>query len=194
MPSGVPLLCFMVPAVTNMTTKKEALMRKLYNFLCKVEIALCGAGFIVLVSMVFLSAILRFFRFSMAWNIDMALLLLAWTAFLGADIAWREGRLVGVDLVTRRLPHILQKIVMLIVYFAVLTVLVLIVIFGIQLSSTEKLRRFQSLPIPYSLVTVSLVTAAFSMTISTILKIRRTILSFRKNENPGEPAVKGVTE
>ena len=51
-------------------------MRKLYNFLCKMEIALCGAGFIVLVSMVFLSAILRFFRFSMAWNIDMALVLL----------------------------------------------------------------------------------------------------------------------
>ena len=157
-------------------------MRKLYNTLCKVEIAFCGAGFILLVSMVFLSAILRAFRFSMAWNIDMALLLLAWTAFLGADIAWREGRLVGIDLVTRRLPHIPQKIVELIVYFAILIVLVLIVIFGIQLSMTERLRRFQSLPIPYSLVTLSLVTAAFSMLISTIIKIKRCIQSFGKKE------------
>ena len=157
-------------------------MRKLYNNLCKVEIALCGAGFILLVSMVFLSAILRAFRFSMAWNIDMALLLLAWTAFLGADIAWREGRLVGVDLVTRRLPHLPQKIIQLIVYFAILILLVLIVVFGIQLSITERLRRFQSLPIPYSLVTLSLVIAASSMIISTIIKIRRAILGFRKQE------------
>ena len=154
-------------------------MRKFYQTLCKIEVALCGTGFIVLVSMVFLSAILRFFRFSMAWNIDMALLLLAWTAFLGADIAWREGRLVGVDLVTRRLPHILQKSVELIVYLAILVVLVLIVVFGIQLSNTERLRRFQSLPIPYSMVTMSLVVASFSMTISTIIKIKRCIISFK---------------
>ncbi|MCL2008411.1 MAG: TRAP transporter small permease subunit [Treponema sp.] len=155
-------------------------MRKLYNTICKVEVALCGAGFLVLVGMVFLSAILRFFRFSMAWNIDMALLLLAWTAFLGADIAWREGRLVGVDLVTRRLPHLPQKIIQLIVYFAILAMLVLIVIFGIQLSVTERLRRFQSLPIPYFLVTLSLVTASFSMIISTIVKIKRCIGSFKQ--------------
>jgi TRAP-type C4-dicarboxylate transport system permease small subunit len=159
-------------------------VRKFYQTLCKIEVAICGAGFILLVGMVFLSAILRFFRFSMAWNIDMALLLLAWTAFLGADIAWREGRLVGIDLVTRRLSPIPQKIVQLIVYFAILTILVLIVIFGIQLSFTERLRRFQSLPIPYSLVTLSLVTAAFSMCISTVIKIRNCILSFKKNETP----------
>ena len=153
-------------------------MRKFYDAFCKLEVMLCGAGFVVLVSLVFLSAFLRLFRVSMAWNIDMALLLLAWTAFLGADIAWRSGRLVGVDLVTRRLPPSLQKIIQLIIYFVVLCALVLIVVYGIRLSWTERLRKFQSLPIPYSLVTISLVTAAFSMSVSTIIKIRNCILGF----------------
>ena len=157
-------------------------MRKLYLALCKLEVVLCGAGFILLVSLIFLSAFLRLFRFSMAWNIDLALLLLAWTAFLGADIAWREGRLVGIDLVVKRLPPVLQKIIQLIIFVVILCALVIIVIFGIRLSLTERLRKFQSLPIPFSLVTMSLVTADFSMSASTILKIRRCILSFRQNE------------
>jgi len=157
-------------------------MRKLYHAICKLEVIICGAGFMLLVALVFLSAILRFFRVSMAWNIDMALFLLSWTAFLGADIAWRSGRLVGVDIVTRCFPQALQKIIQLLVYFVILLALVTIVIFGIRLSWTEHLRKFQSIPIPYSLVTMSLVTAALSMSVSTILKIRRCILSFKGGE------------
>jgi len=157
-------------------------MRKLYHTICRLEVFLCGAGFMLLVFFVFLSAILRFFRLSMAWNIDMALLLLAWTAFLGADIAWRSGQLIGVDLVTRNLPPVVQKLIQLVVYAAIGCALVIIIIFGIKLAITEQLRKFQSLPIPYSLVTMSLVTAAFSMLLSTVLKIRRCVLSFVLNE------------
>jgi len=157
-------------------------MRKLYHAICKLEVIICGAGFILLVALVFLSAILRFFRVSMAWNIDMALFLLSWTAFLGADIAWRSGRLVGVDIVTSRFPPTLQKIIQLFVYLVIFSALVTIVVFGIRLSWTEHVRKFQSIPIPYSLVTMSLVTAALSMSVSTILKIRRCILNFKGGE------------
>jgi len=157
-------------------------MRKLYHAICKLEVIICGAGFILLVAFVFLSAILRFFRVSMAWNIDMALFLLSWTAFLGADIAWRGGRLVGVDIVTSRLPAGLQKITQLLIYIVIFAALVIIIIFGTRLAWTERVRKFQSIPIPYSLVTMSLVTAALSMLVSTILKIRRCILNFKGEE------------
>jgi TRAP-type C4-dicarboxylate transport system permease small subunit len=135
-------------------------------------------GFIFLVAFVFLSAILRFFRISMSWNIDLAMFLLAWTAFLGADIAWRNGQLVGIDIVTRRLPQVLQKIVALVLYFIILCALVLIIVFGIRLAYTERLRTYQSIPLPYSLVTLSIVVTALSMIFSTLLKIRRSILDF----------------
>ncbi|MDR2522052.1 MAG: TRAP transporter small permease subunit [Spirochaetaceae bacterium] len=153
-------------------------MRKLYHTLCKVEVAVCGAGFVLLVAFIFLSAILRGFRISMSWNIDLALFLLAWTAFLGADIAWRSGQLVGIDIVTRSLPAVVQKILEMLIYVIVLAALVVVIVFGIRLAWTERLRTYQSIPIPFSLVTVSLVVAALSMVLSTILKIKRCVYSF----------------
>ncbi|MDR0684702.1 MAG: TRAP transporter small permease subunit [Spirochaetaceae bacterium] len=155
-------------------------MRKLYRFLCKAEVIICGVAFIFLVAFVFMSAILRFFRVSMSWNIDMAMFLLAWTAFLGADIAWRSGQLVGIDMVTRRLPKALQKIIEILLYVIIFCALVLIAAFGIKLGVAERLRKYQSIPIPYSFMTLSIVVTAFSMMLSTILKIRRAVL--RRNE------------
>ena len=157
-------------------------MRKIYRALCKLEVTLCGTGFVLLVSLVLLSAILRFFRMSMAWNIDVALFLLAWTAFLGADIAWRDGKLFGIDLLTKRFPPTLRKIIQLAVFLIVFCGLVLIIVNGCRLAWLERVRRYQSIPIPYSLAIMSLVTAALSMSVSTIIKIRRCIISFWQEE------------
>jgi TRAP-type C4-dicarboxylate transport system permease small subunit len=150
-------------------------MKKIYRFLCKAEEIICGVGFVLLVALVFLSAILRFFRISMSWNIDMAMLLLAWTAFMGADVAYRSGQLVGIDLLTRNLPKKIQMIVQIIIFLIILAALGAIVFFGIRLAKSEWIRRYQSMPIPYSLVTVSIVFAAASMVVSTIIKIRRCV-------------------
>ena len=161
-------------------------MKKIYEFFCKAETAVCGVGFILLVILVFGSAILRFFRMSMAWNIDLAMLLLAWSSFLGADIAWRKGQLIGIDLVTRYFPKTIQKLVMILVYAVILAVAIIIFVYGVRLAWTERLRTFQSLPIPYSLVNLSLVVATFSMSISTIGKIKNCIVHFNKEDEGGE--------
>ncbi|MDR2093966.1 MAG: TRAP transporter small permease subunit [Treponema sp.] len=155
-------------------------MRKVYGFLCKAEEIICGVGFIVLITLVFMSAILRFFRVSMAWNIDMAMLLLAWTAFLGADIAYRSGQLVGIDLLTRNLPKKIQICIEILVFFIILCALCGIIYFGIRLAASEWIRQYQSMSIPYSLVTVSIVFAAASMMVSTFLKIWRCIRKFNQ--------------
>jgi len=152
-------------------------MKKMYRWFCKAEEVTCGIGFLFLVGFVFMSAILRFFRFSMSWNIDMAMLLLAWTAFLGADIAWRSGQIVGVDILTHKLPAPLQRVIELIVYIIILCALIVMFIFGARLAWSERISRFQSMPIPYSLVTMSLVVASFSMIFTTIQKIRRVVLA-----------------
>ncbi|MDR1363797.1 MAG: TRAP transporter small permease subunit [Spirochaetaceae bacterium] len=158
-------------------------MRKVYRSLCKAEEFVCGAGFVFLVAFVFLSAILRFFRISMSWNIDLAMFLLAWTAFLGADIAWRSGQLVGIDILTRALPKYAQKVIEILLYFVVLIALIVIAVFGLKLAWDERLRTYQSIPIPYSLVTLSIVVASLSMALSTAaIKIRKAILNFNKDE------------
>ncbi len=167
-------------------------MKKFYEYFCRAEAILCGAGFIGLVVLVFGSAILRFFRMSMAWNIDLAMLLLAWSSFLGADIAWRSGQLIGIDLVTRHFPKKVQKAIMLMVYTIILATTVIICIYGIRLSWTERLRTFQSLPIPYSLVNLSLVVATFSMSISTVGKIKACIVHFNSDDSENMPAENAV--
>jgi len=160
-------------------------LRTVYKFLCKAETVLCCVGFIALIAMVFLSAILRFFRFSMSWNIDMAMLLLAWTAFLGADIAYRSGQLVGVDLLTRNLPKKIQVLINIMLFVIILIALCMIVYFGIRLGWGERIRKYQSIRIPYSLVTMSIVLASASMAVSTIIKIKQRVVSlFRKETLP----------
>ncbi|MDR0550640.1 MAG: TRAP transporter small permease [Spirochaetaceae bacterium] len=155
-------------------------MKKIYNAWCKIEVAACGTGFVFLVLFVFLSAILRFFRISMSWNIDMALFLLSWTAFLGADIAWRGGQLVGIDIVTRKLSKRTQKFIALIIYIVVFFALGVFIVYGINLAWQERVRTYQSIPIPYSLVTLSMIVASASMCVSTAIKFYDGIVNFNK--------------
>jgi TRAP-type C4-dicarboxylate transport system permease small subunit len=162
-------------------------MKKIYAWFCKIEEIVCGTGFLLLVLLVFLSAVLRALRLSVSWNIDLAMLLLAWTAFLGADIAWRFGQITGVDLVTRTLPIRIQRIIELIVYLIILCTLIVIFVFGAKLAWSERVSRFQSMPIPYGLVTMSLIVASFSMVFTTLQKIKRAVLDFNKPHS-AEPA------
>lgn len=163
-------------------------MSKIYRWFCRIEEIACGIGFGFLIFFIFLSAILRLFKLSMSWYIDLAMLCLAWTAFLGADVAWREGQIIGIDLITRRLPARIRRAVELVVLGIIAATLVVIVIFGARLAWTERVSRYQSMPIPLALVTLSLVVAAFSMFFSTIQKIRKV---FRRTKDtngkgPGE--------
>ncbi len=157
-------------------------MKKILKILDRIEKVVCGTGFILLVLLVFISAILRFFRVSMSWNIDLAMLLLAWTSFLGADIAWRSGQLIGIDIITRHLPKNLQKVISLFIYGIILFLTCVICVYGARLVWVERLRTYQSVPIPYSVVTLSLVVATFSMAISTIGKIKNVIVSFKEKD------------
>lgn len=155
-------------------------MRKFYGFLCKIEEAACGAGLIFLILFIFTSAIFRFLKISQSWYIDLAMLCLAWTSFLGADVAWRHGQILGVDLLVKRLPARLRGSVELIVLLVILALLGVIAVFGVRLAWIDRLAKYQSMPIPYSLVTYSLVVASLSMILTTVLRIRRTLASISK--------------
>jgi TRAP-type C4-dicarboxylate transport system permease small subunit len=157
-------------------------LRSIYRFLCKAETVLCCIGFMALIALVFLSAILRFFHLSMSWNIDMAMLLLAWTAFLGADIAYRSGQLMGVDLLTRLFSKKMRLLVEILLFVIIFFAMIAIVYFGIRLALLEKVRKYQSIPIPYHIVTFSIILASASMTISTIIKIKERVIRLLRKE------------
>ena len=147
-------------------------MKKIYSLFCKTEEIICGIFFVALVSSILVSAILRSVSMSMSWNIDVALLLLAWTSFLGADIAFRSGQLVGIDLFTRKLPKGAKIIIELIVLFLIVVLLIFFIWFGMKLVITDWMRQMGALPISFSWIVLSLPLASFSMLISAIIKIK----------------------
>ncbi|WP_319559084.1 TRAP transporter small permease subunit [Marispirochaeta sp.] len=169
-------------------------MNKIFSWLIKAEKVVCGTGFVFLIAFVFLSAFLRFFRVSMSWNIDLAMLLLAWTAFLGADVAWRDGQIIGVDILTRTLPDKLRHAIEFLVYLIILVALTFMFIYSLRLAWTERVARYQSMPIPYSLVILSLAVASLSMFFSTLQKIRRAVLQFAGKDVPSNQSNGSATD
>jgi TRAP-type C4-dicarboxylate transport system permease small subunit len=156
-------------------------MKKFYKYYCEFEKVVCGTGFIAIVVLVFLSAIARGLRNPLQWSIDIAMLLLAWVSFLGADIAWRRGQLLGIDLLTRRLPGKIQKLVELIILGTILAALIIFVIFGFILAKSNWRRSMQVVRMSYSFVTLSLPVVSISMAVSTFIKIVDRIKTFGKD-------------
>lgn len=64
-------------------------MKKLYSGFCKLEETICCIGFLIMIGLVFLSAVARTAGHPLAWSIDVSQLLLCWTTLIGADIAFR---------------------------------------------------------------------------------------------------------
>lgn len=150
-------------------------MKKLYRNFCKIEEFISCAFFFSMVLLVFLSAIARLLQHPLVWSIDVSQLLLAWTAFLGADVAFRRGKLVGLDLFTRKLPEKLQDVLILINQILILVAFIIFIIYGFRLSMDSWKRAFQTLPISYSFVTLSLPVSSIFMAITDVLKIRETM-------------------
>jgi TRAP-type C4-dicarboxylate transport system permease small subunit len=155
-------------------------MKKLYQLFNKAEEIVCGTAFVSIVILVFASSIFRFLKITMSWNMDMAMLLLAWASFLGADCAYRRGQLVGIDILVRAFPKKLQKTIIIIVFVIILIALIIFAYFGLKLAISDSDRTYATLPISYSWATLSLPFAAISMIISTIIKIKNCIKTFNK--------------
>ena len=148
-------------------------MKKLYRFYCLAEEVICGVSFFAIVVLVFGSAFFRLFNHPLIWADDIAKLLFAWVAFLGADVAMRRCRLVGVDIIVVRLPPKVQKVVQLLGNLVVAGILVIFVWYGYGLIIRSWDRYFQTIPISYSLISASLPVGSLCMLLTTAIKIVR---------------------
>ena len=70
-------------------------VKKVYNAYCKAEEFLFSFLFAVMVALVFSSAIARGIGKPLAWSLDVAQLLLCWTSLVGADVAFRHDKFIG---------------------------------------------------------------------------------------------------
>ena len=156
-------------------------MKKVYNAYCKAEEFLFSFLFAVMVALVFSSAIARGIGKPLAWSLDVAQLLLCWTSLVGADVAFRHDKFIGLDLFTRKMPVKVQKVLEIVVLVLMQVAFCIFIYYGVMLSIKSWKRSFQTLLISYSFVTIALPVMSTLMTLTNILKIIDKVKNFKKN-------------
>jgi TRAP-type C4-dicarboxylate transport system permease small subunit len=148
-------------------------MRRLYERVCAAEAFLAAAFLLLMVALIFAGGIARLLEHPINWAIDASTALFAWACFLCADITWRRGGHMSIELLTRRLPAKLQSTCRLLNYFIISAFLLYAIVMGVWLSWISRERAFQGIPdVSYSWVTMSMPVGSALLLVSTLLKIR----------------------
>ena len=137
------------------------------------EAVIAAALLILMVALIFVGAVARVLGTPLNWTIDFATAFFAWACFLCADVAWRRGSLMSIDLLVERLPARLQKALRLANYAIIAAFLAYLAVMGTWLAWTSRARSFQGIPeISYAWVTMSAAIGGALLFITTVLKIR----------------------
>ena len=123
--------------------------------LARVEELISRALLALLVLLVFVPAVTRTFNRPVIWSIEIAQLLFAWLAFLGANQAMRAGAHIGVDVLTRHLPPRLRKAVALFNLGIIAAFLAALLWFGVELTFVSVDRRFMTTNLSFAFATVA---------------------------------------
>jgi TRAP-type C4-dicarboxylate transport system permease small subunit len=146
-------------------------MRKAYDTLCRAEATVAAVCLMLMVVLIFAGGLARLASQPLNWTTDLATCLFAWACFLCADIAWRRGDLMSINLATERLSPAGQRLVMQLNYAILTAFLGYLIYAGIRLSWISRARSFQGIAeVSYSWVTASLPTGAALLLLTTILK------------------------
>lgn len=148
-------------------------MKKFYDYVCRTEVLIAQTFLVVMVVLIFSAGVARLIGHPINWTIDVATCVFAWACFLSADVAWRKGKLMSVDAITKHLPEKAQAVFRMVNY-AILTVFLLYLIpMGLWLSYVSRARSFQGIPdFSYSWVTMSVPVCGTLLLVTTLLKVR----------------------
>jgi TRAP-type C4-dicarboxylate transport system permease small subunit len=148
-------------------------MKKLYERVLAAEASVAAAFLVLMVALIFAGGIARLLQHPINWAVDAATCLFAWATFLCADVAWRKNSLMSIEILTRRLPAVLQKACRMANYFIIAAFLLYVMGMGVWLSWISRARSFQGIPeVSYSWVTMSMPVGAGLLLITCVLKAR----------------------
>lgn len=152
------------------------MMKKLYEYICRTEAVVTWTLLVAMVLLVFGAGIARVVGYPINWAIDMATCFFAWACFFSADIAWRNDKLMSVDVVVNYFPDKGRRYCRMLNYVILVVFLAYVIVAGIWITYVSRERAFQGIPaISYSWVTASLPIGGILLLISTLIKIRRAL-------------------
>ncbi len=148
-------------------------MKRLYERVCAAEAFVAAAFLVFMVALIFLGGVMRMLGEPINWSGDAATAFFAWACFLAADIAWRNNSLMAMEMLTARLPARAQGLLRLLNHAIISAFLVYLIVMGLHLSWTSRVRSFQGIPeISFSWVTMSLPVGGLLLLITTLLKVK----------------------
>ena len=139
--------------------------------LIRVEELISRVLLALLVLLVFVPAVTRTFNRPIIWSIEIAQLLFAWLAFLGANQAMRAGAHIGVDVLTRNLPPPIRKAVALLNLGLIAAFLAALLWYGIELTFVSAARRFMTTNLSFAFATVAAPLGAALLLLTTVGRI-----------------------
>ena len=109
----------------------------------------------VIVFLVFVAGIMRWFGQPLVWSVDLAQLLFVWVSFLGADMALRRRAHIGIDYLVRRLPGRPRVVLDALLAAVCVGFLAIMAVLGYRLTMLNLERLYGDSGIPYALVTIA---------------------------------------
>ena len=141
------------------------------RYLARVEEFISRSLLALLVLLVFVPAVTRTFNRPIIWSIEIAQLLFAWLAFLGANQAMRAGAHIGVDLLTRNLPPRIRQAVALFNLGLIAAFLAALLWYGVELTFVSVDRRFMTTNLSFAFATVAAPLGAALLLLTTVGRI-----------------------
>ncbi len=153
------------------------MFNKLDSYIYNANVCITMFCLTVVIFLVFISSLSRWVGYPIQWALDISQCLFAWIVFLGADLALREKKHIGIEVFEQNFSERLRLILSIIWSILIAIFLVICIYYGIHLCISNHLRRFNSLPITYSWMTLSVPVGS---TLMFITNFRQFISSVRQ--------------
>lgn len=155
-------------------------MKKINQCILRAEQLIGSIMLIVVVLLVFISAIVRLTpNINIIWSVDASQLLFIWISMIGTDIALKKHGHMGVDLLVRKFPIKAQKFLALGSYLLCFAFSLFVTYWGTLLCIENALRKYQTLKISYSFATAAVPVLSIFM----LLTLTEQIISLLRRWN-----------
>ncbi len=151
-------------------------MERLMEILDRIEVVLCQGLFLVIVGLVFVSALLRYVGYPINWTNALASGLFVWLIYIGGDRALRRSRHIGMSSFVDRLPERWRNVVEVVTNVLILVFLVIIAYLGVRMVLANTRRVFEELFfLSYSVVVAAVPLGTGLMCLTLVARILRKV-------------------
>jgi TRAP-type C4-dicarboxylate transport system permease small subunit len=127
-------------------------------------------------ALVFAGAVGRSIGSPLIWSVDLAQLTFVWAAVLGADIALKRNQHIEIDILIRRFPQGVRRLLAIAWLVLIAAFLGALVWLGTQLTLLNLERELGDVGISYGWVTAAIPVGAFLMLITVLVRLVRGLM------------------